>query len=459
MSLEKTIIENLVNNETYLRKVVPFIKTEYFKDKAEEIIVDEYLKFFNEYNLPPTKEILSIQVESRGDINEDTNKAVQRYIKDLQKNDTNTEWLINETEKFVKEKALFNQILNAVAILNGEDKVHRPEAIPDMMQQALSIAFDSNIGHDYFENAEERWELYNTQDDLRVPFGLEIFDKITHGGLKMKTLNCIIAGTGVGKTIFMCNLASNVVRQGKNVLYITLEMSEEDISQRIDANLLNTVMDEVPELDKSIFLNKINKLQEKNYGSFKVKQFPGGAHAGHFRALIAELKQKKNWKPDLIIIDYLGICGSQKLRNNSNTNTNTYLGSVAVELRNLGVEENVPVFTGAQLNRGGQDNTDVDLTNTADSISTTFAFDLLFSVMAPEELVQVGKYLVKQLKTRYGDIEYYRKFVIGIDKSHMRYYDVEDSAQKNISDQGRTDDVPLFDKSSRRSDSHQFNFN
>lgn len=338
MRIEQTILANLIGNEEYTRKIIPFLDKSYFQDKTEKILVDEIILFFNEYNKLPTKEILAIALSNRTDLRDDSHIEAQDYLKVLTvDSNTDKDWLFGNTEQFVKDKALYNGILESIGIIEGKDLKLSKDAIPNILQKALGISFDTKIGHDYFENAEERWEYYHAVDGVRIPFRLDIFNKITKGGLKCKTLTAVAAATGGGKSIFMCDFAAATLLQGKNVLYITMEMPEEEISARIDANLMNIVMDEVELIDKVSFMNKINKIKDKTNGKLIVKEYPSGSvHAGHFRAFIQELKQKKGFKADVIIIDYLGICSSQRMKMSVGVNTNSYMKSIASELRALG---------------------------------------------------------------------------------------------------------------------------
>lgn len=464
MRLEQKILEQLVYHDEYTRKILPFLKKEYFHDRTESVIFEEISDFFQKYNKLPNKDILLINTGNRNDISEDEYKQIQNNIDKFNDVREDINWISEQSEQFCKDKAVFNAIMECVSIIDGRNKNFTPSAMPSLLTQALSVSFQSDIGHDYFENAAERWEYYHQKDDNRIPFDLEIFNKITRGGLKNKTLNCIMAPTGVGKTIFMCHLAASSLMQGFNVLYITMEMGEEEISERIDANLMDVYVSDVEHISKPKYMEKIEALKKKSHGKLIVKEFPTGVHAGHFRALIEELKLKREFKPDLVIVDYLGICGSQRVKQSGGINTNTFFKNVSEELRDLGKEYNLPVFTGMQVNRGGQENSDVDITNTADAIATTNTFDLFFVMMAPEELVERNQYLVKQLKNRYNDVNYYKRFVIGIEKPKMRFFDVEDLANDNISDRGkideRSDELALYDRSSIDSgDFSSFKFN
>ena len=446
--IEKTILSNLIHNEEYCRKAVPFLKAEYFADHYENVIADELLTFFNEYNKPASLDILAIQLGKRK-LSPDQIKDVEKYINDLTFRTDNEEWLLTHTEKFCKNRAVTNAILDAFDIIEGKDKVRTEDAIPTMLQQALSVCFDSSVGHDYLEDFSDRFDFYHRVEE-KLEFDLDMFNKITKGGLPKKTLNVILAGTGVGKSLFMCHVAAGALMQSKNVLYITMEMAEERIAERIDANLLNMTMDELGSCDKDIYETRIGKLIKKSSGKLIVKEYPTAAgHAGHFKALMEELKTKRNFVPDLIVVDYLNICASSRLKHGTGVNSYTYVKSIAEELRGLAQEYNVPLLTATQTTRGGYDNTDVDLTDTSESFGLPATADLMFALISTEELENLNQIMVKQLKNRYNDPSYYKRFVIGVDRARMKLYDVEESAQKNISDSGQDkDDGPMFDKSS-----------
>ena len=448
MKIEKTILSNLMHNDEYCRKVVPFLKTEYFSDHFENVVADELLTFFNQYNKPASLDILSIQLGKRK-LSRDQIDGLEKYINDLTFKTTNDEWLLKETEEFCKKKAITNAILDAFDIIEGKDKVRSEDAIPSMLSEALSVCFDSSVGHDYIEDYEDRFEFYHRIEE-KLEFDLSMFNKITKGGLSKKTLNVILAGTGVGKSLFMCHVAAAALMQSKNVLYITMEMAEERIAERIDANLLNMTMDELGTCDRDIYQTRIGKLIKKSAGKLIVKEYPtASGHAGHFKALLEELKTKRNFAPDLIVVDYLNICASSRLKHGTGVNSYTYVKSIAEELRGLAQEYNVPLLTATQTTRGGYDNTDVDLTDTSESFGLPATADLMFALISTEELENLNQIMVKQLKNRYNDPSYYKRFVIGVDRSRMKLYDVEESAQTNIADSGQVkDDGPAFDKSS-----------
>lgn len=445
--IEKTILSNLLHNEDYCRKVVPFIKTEYFNDHFEKVIAEEITTFFNQYNKQPSLDILAIQIGKRKDIHKEQYKQVEEYINSLDFITEANEWLIENTEKFCKQRAVYNSIIDAFQIIEGKDKVRTEDAIPSMLADALAVSFDTSVGHDYLEDFAERYDFYHRIEE-KIPFDIELLNKITKGGLSRKTLNVVLAGTGVGKSLFMCHVAAAALMNRNNVLYITMEMAEERIAERIDANLLDLSMGELGNVEKDIYETRMGKLIKKTTGKLIVKEYPtSSAHAGHFKALIEELKIKRNFVPDLVVIDYLNICASARMKYGAGVNSYTYVKSIAEELRGLGVEYNVPVLSATQTTRGGYGNTDVDLTDTSESFGLPATVDLMFALIATEELDNLNQIMVKQLKNRYNDPSYYKRFVIGVDRARMKLYDVEESAQKNISDSGQ-DDTPAFDKSS-----------
>jgi replicative DNA helicase len=446
MRLEKTILSNLIHNEEYCRKVVPHLKTEYFQDRKESIIAHELIRFFNDYNKPASPEILAIEIGNRTDLNDKEIPEFEVYINELTTKETNEDWLIGETEKFCRDKAVYNAILHSIKIIDGGDKVRTKDSIPSILSDALAVSFDNHVGHDYIEDYDERYDFYHRVEE-KIPFDLDLFNKITKGGLSKKTLNVVLAGTGVGKSLFMCHVAASTLMQGKNVLYVTMEMAEERIAERIDANLMNIGMDELKVIDKSLYQTRFNKVSKKTQGKLIIKEYPtAGAHAGHFKALLEELKQKKKFVPDMIIIDYLNICSSSRMKQGANVNSYTYIKSIAEELRGLAVEYAVPILSATQTTRSGFANTDVELTDTSESFGLPATVDFMFALISSEELEGLNQILVKQLKNRYGDPGYYKKFVIGVDRSKMKLYNLEGSAQENISESGQ-DDKPVFDKS------------
>jgi replicative DNA helicase len=436
----------LIHNEEYCRKVAPFLKTEYFTDRKEAVIASELIKFFTDYNKPASAEILAIEVGNRTDLNDKEMPEFEVYINDLTSKETNVDWLLGETEKFCKDKAVYNSVLRAIKIIDGQDKVHTKDAIPSLLSEALGVSFDNHVGHDYIQDYDERYDFYHRVEE-KIPFDLDMFNKITKGGLSKKTLNVVLAGTGVGKSLFMCHVAAASLMQGKNVLYITMEMAEERIAERIDANLMNIGMDELKIIDRELYSSRFSKVSKKTQGQLIIKEYPtAGAHAGHFKSLLEELKQKKKFSPDLVIIDYLNICSSSRMKQGANVNSYTYIKSIAEELRGLAVEYAVPILSATQTTRSGFSNTDVELTDTSESFGLPATVDFMFALISSEELEGLNQLLVKQLKNRYGDPAYYKKFVIGVDRSKMKLYNLESAAQENISESGQ-DDGPVFDKS------------
>ena len=440
--IEKVILQNLANDDVFMRKVIPFLKRDYFIDNNEKIVYDKIKNFIDEYNVIPTKDALVIAAQNDKSLNEDQYKEVVELIHDLEPTDHNKDWLYKETEKFCKDKAIYNAILQSISIIDGRDKARSEDGIPQLLQDALGVCFDNNVGHDYIESADKRYEFYHRVES-RVPFDLEYFNKITNGGMPNKTLNVCLAGTGVGKSLFMCHVAASVLAQGKNVLYITLEMAEERIAERIDANLMNITMDQLKDLPKSIFDNRIEKIRAKTEGTLIIKEYPTtGAHTGHFKALLNELQLKKQFKPDLIVIDYLNICASSRFKGGSNINSYTLIKSIAEELRGMAVEENVPILSATQTTRGGYGNTDVELTDTSESFGLPATVDFMFALISTEDMEKMNQLMVKQLKNRYNDPTTNKRFVIGVDRAKMKLYDLEQSAQKGLSDSNIKYDPP-----------------
>jgi replicative DNA helicase len=450
MRIEQKILTSLIYDEQYCRKVIPFIKKDYFADHKEAIIASEIVKFFTQYNKPLTKEILSIEIGNRKDINDKELVEVSKYIDSLIFEEVNADWMVTNTEKFCKDKAVYNAILQSIGIIDGRDKVHSQDAIPAILSEALGVCFDSHVGHDYLDDSASRFDFYHRVEE-KIAFDLDMFNKITKGGLSRKTLNIALAGTGVGKSLFMCHVAAGALTQGNNVLYITMEMAEERIAERIDANLLNLTMDELKVVDKDIFDNRLEKIRKKTGGKLIVKEYPtASAHSGHFRALLEELKLKREFTPDIIMIDYLNICASQRMKQGGSVNSYTYIKAIAEELRGLAVEYNVPIISATQTTRSGFANSDPGLEDTSESFGLPATADFMFALVSNEELEGLNQIIVKQLKNRYNDPSYYKRFVIGIDRAKMKLYDVEASAQEGLSDsrQQSRDDSPSFDKSS-----------
>ena len=449
MRIEEQILSNLIHNEDYCRKVIPFINTSYFSDFKERMIVEEITAFFNKYNKPISSDILTIELSNRSDITDKQLSDVITSVGALPTEEANQDWLIEHTEKFCKDKAVYNAILESIKIIDGKDDKRTQESIPHILSEALAVSFDNHVGHDYLDDAQDRFDFYHRVEE-KLEFDLDLFNKITKGGFSKKTLNVILAGTGVGKSLFMCHVAASTLMQGKNVLYITMEMAEERIAERIDANLLNLTMDELKVIDRKVFNTRLDKIAKKTQGKLIVKEYPtAGAHSGHFRALLEELKIKKDFMPDLIVIDYLNICASARLKMGANVNSYTYVKTIAEELRGLAVEYNVPMLSATQTTRGGFDNTDVGLQDTSESFGLPATVDFMCALISTEELEEMNQLMVKQLKNRYNDPSYFKRFVIGVDRSKMKLYNVEVSAQNNISDSGQDrDDGPAFDKTS-----------
>ncbi len=422
MNLEQLIIRNLCMNDEYTRMVIPFIKSEYFEGVARNVF-DDIVNFVNKYNKLPTAETLLIELDGG-----DYGSAVELLKADVEPGEK--DWLVDRTEKWCQDRALHLAVLESIEIINGAHDDLSKDAMPDLLQKALSVTFDTSVGHDYIDNAEDRFEFYNAEE-TRVPFDLEYFNQITKGGLPNKSLSVILAGTGAGKSLFMCHNAASCLSMGKNVLYITMEMAEERIAERIDANLMNVDIGRLSTLDHDIFINKVSKISAKTNGHLIVKEYPtGSAHTGHFRALLSEIKLKRNIVPDIIFIDYLNICSSARMKGmGGSINSYTYIKAIAEEIRGLAVEFNVPIMTATQVNREGFDSSDVDLTNTSESFGLPATADLMFALITNEELDGLNQIMVKQLKNRYNDPGINKRFVIGVDKSKMKLYDVESSAQ------------------------------
>ena len=435
--IERTALRNLIHNEEYSRKVLPFIKEDYFSDRLERLLFKEIYKFITKFNALPTKEALSIEINDSKDINEDEYKKVTDIIATLNPEKINLEWLVETTEKFCKDRAIHNAILSGIQIIDGKDKKHTPEYLPDLLSDALSVSFDQKVGHDYLEESKERFDFYKKKEE-RLELDLDYFNKITRGGIPSKTLNICLAGTGVGKTMFMTHLASSILLQNKNVLYITLEMAEERIAERIDANLLNVGMSDLEELPYQMYETKINKLQSKTTGALIIKEYPtAAASVSHFKNLISELALKKSFKPDILFVDYLNICASARFKAGANVNSYTYIKAIAEELRGLAVEHDIPVFSATQTTRGGFISSDVGLEDTSESFGLPATADFMFALISSEELEEKNQIMVKQLKNRYNDPTMNRKFIVGVDRSKMRLYDVEQSAQSDLVDSGQ----------------------
>ena len=429
--IENTIISSLFFNEEYTRKVLPFIKEEYFSNRVEQLLFGEVFGFIEKYNNLPTKDAILIELNSRRDINEEELQHIKDYVVSVENTEADVQWLLNTTEKFCKDRAVHNAVLAGIKILDNKDKKQSPEAIPHILSEALSVSFDKSVGHDYIEDAESRFKFYHTKEK-RYQFDLDYMNRITKGGVPSKTLNIALAGTGVGKSLFMCHVAASYLLQGLNVLYITLEMAEERIAERIDANLLDVTMEDLHDMPQSLYDGKIKKLREKTQGQLIIKEYPtASAHSGHFKSLINELALKKSFKPDVIFIDYLHICSSARFKG-GNISSYFYIKAIAEELRGLAVEANVPIFSATQTTRTGFVSTDLGLEDTSESFGLPATADFMFALMSNEELEKLGQMKVKQLKNRYNDPSVNRAFIIGVDRSKMRLYDVQQSSQNIV---------------------------
>jgi len=438
--IETTILHNLISNEEFLRKVLPFIQPEYFNNREEKIIFEEIAQFAVKYNNTIPKEALLIEIENRNDLTQQEETKINSTIELFDDSTTDLNWMIDTTEKWCRDRAIYLALMESIKIADGQDDNKNRDAIPSILSKALSVSFDTHIGHDYLLDYELRYDSYHRKED-KIEFDLEYFNKITKGGLPNKTLNIALAGTGVGKSLFMCHVAASVLLQGRSVLYITLEMAEERIAERIDANLLNVNIQEIIDLPKQTFENKVTSLSKKTQGTLIIKEYPtASAHSGHFKSLLNELALKKSFRPDIIFIDYLNICASSRYKGNSNINSYTFVKAIAEELRGLAVEFNVPIVSATQTTRSGFGSSDVDITDTSESFGLPATADLMFALISTEELEQLGQIMVKQLKNRYNDPTIYKRFVIGIDRAKMRLYDCEQSAQNDILDSGQEDD-------------------
>ena len=449
--IETTILRNLIFNDEYSKKVLPFLHSEYFENIHEKIIFEEATKFIVKYNNLPTREAISIEAEKRTDITDEVFKQVEEQIGVLEDYPADNQWLLDTTEKWCRDRAIYLALVESISIADGNTEKKTPDAIPSILSDALAVSFDKHVGHDYLQDYEERYESYHKKEDL-IPFDLEFFNKITKGGLPNKTLNIALAGTGVGKSLFMCHVASSVLLQGKNVLYITLEMAEEKIAERIDANLLNVNIQNIIDIPKPMFGSKVTNLTRKTQGQLIIKEYPtASAHSGHFKALLNELALKKSFKPDIIFVDYLNICASSRYRANANVNSYSYIKAIAEELRGLAVEANLPIVSATQTTRSGYGSSDVDLTDTSESFGLPATADLMFALISTEELEGLNQIMVKQLKNRYNDPTIYKRFVVGIDRAKMRLYDCEQSAQQDIVDSGQEEEYNIEDKKHTKS--------
>ena len=445
--IEQTILRNLIFNEDFTRKTLPFLKEIFFAKREEQILFKEIDSFVQKYKNLPTKESILIELGNRKDINEEEHRIVKELVNTLNNEEVEQQWLLDTTEKFCKDRAVHNAVLDGIKILDGKDKKRTPEAIPTILSDALAVSFDNHIGHDYIEDAEARFKYYHTKEK-KYQFDLSYFNRITKGGVPSKTLNIALAGTGVGKSLFMCHCASAYLAQGLNVLYITLEMAEERIAERIDANLLDTTIDDLHALPKDLYDSKILKVKNKTNGQLIIKEYPtASAHSGHFRSLFNELALKKSFRPDVVFIDYLNICASARFKG-GNISSYFYIKAIAEELRGLAVEFNVPIFSATQTTRTGFVSTDIGLEDTSESFGLPATADFMFALMSNDELEQLGQMKVKQLKNRYNDPAINRSFIVGVDRAKMKLYDVENVAQ-NIVDKGtqvENNDKDPYDK-------------
>jgi archaellum biogenesis ATPase FlaH len=438
---ELVILRHLLNDEDFARRTLPYLKSEYFHDRLDKTVYEEIDKFINKYNSLPTKEALTLEMDSRNDLSDEEFSSASSLISQLDGEQVDKQWLTDTTEKWCQEKAIYNAIMNSIAILDGNDKKNDKGAIPELLSDALGVSFDPNIGHDFLENSDERYDFYHRVEE-RVPFDLEYLNKITKGGLPKKTLNMILAGTGVGKSLAMCHMASANLLNGSNVLYITMEMAEEKIAQRIDANLLNVTLDDLEALSKDMYDKKIERVRGKTSGKLIVKEYPtASAGSGHFRHLLNELRLKRSFVPDIIYVDYLNICSSSRIKGGAQVNSYTLVKAIAEELRGLAVEFNVPLVSATQTTRSGYTNSDVGLEDTSESFGLPATADFLIALISSEELEDLGQIMIKQLKNRYGDPGLYKRFVVGIDRAKMRLFDCEQVAQEDVIDDG-----PVFDK-------------
>jgi len=447
MKLEQTILKNLIYSDEYLRKVLPFLKSEYFTDQAERLIYDEIKSFTETYNNAPSPEALVLAIQERRNLSDAEVEKCQTTIQEIEKTKgekSQIQWLTDKTEQFCQEKAIYQAVLGSISILEGKDKTHDKGQIPKILSDALAVTFDTSVGHDYLENSDERYEFYHRHEE-RIPFDLDYFNKITKGGLPGKTLNIALAGTGVGKSLFMCHVAAGAMSQGRNVLYITMEMAEEKIAERIDANLLNVALDDLMALPKDMYDKKVEKVKSKTTGKLIIKEYPtASASATHFRALLNELNLKKSFVPDIIFIDYLNICCSSRIKTGGNVNSYTYVKSIAEELRGLAVEFGVPIVSATQTTRSGYTSSDPGLEDTSESFGLPATADLMFALITSEELEELGQIMVKQLKNRYNDPSYYKRFTIGVDRAKMKLYDVDQSGQDGLSDAGQDKPINTF---------------
>ncbi len=447
MRTEIVILKNLLQNEEYTRKVLPFLKTDYFTEHSDKTLYEKINNFVTKYNSLPSHEALQIEL-SETKMNEEEFKDSSQLLQDIDSHAedyTDINWLLDTTEKFCQDKAIYNAVVDSISILDNPKSTADKGAIPDILSDALSVSFDPHVGHDYIDDSDDRYDYYHRVEE-RIPFDLDYFNRITKGGLPQKTLNICLAGTGVGKSLFMCHVAASCLSENKNVLYITLEMAEEKIAERIDANLLNIAVDDLHSLPKDLYDSKIANLEKTTKGKLIIKEYPtASAGVNHFRALLNELNLKRSFVPDIIFVDYLNICTSSRIKSGANVNSYTLIKSIAEELRGLAVENKIPIVSATQTTRSGYSNTDVGLEDTSESFGLPATADLMFAIISTEQMEEVGQIMVKQLKNRYNDPTINRKFVVGIDRSKMRLFDVDQSAQDELVDTGQEDDTPSFD--------------
>ncbi len=447
MRLETTILKNLIYNEEYTRKVLPFLSVNYFQEREDKILYEKIAEYINKYNALPTQEALAIELDKSSIKDEEFQNTLKLLESITNENDeANISWLLDSTEKFCQDRAIYNAVVESISILDEKGRNTRDKgSIPDILSDALSVSFDPHVGHDYFLDADERYKFYHRIEE-KIPWDLEFFNRITKGGLSNKTLNIALAGTGVGKSLFMCHVAASCLSQNYNVLYITLEMAEEKIAERVDANLLNISIDDLQKIPKDLYDKKIDKLKQTIKGKLIVKEYPtAAANVNHFRALLNELNLKKSFVPNIILIDYINICTSSRIKPGSNVNSYTYIKSIAEELRGLAVENAIPILSATQTTRSGFTNTDIGLEDTSESFGLPATADFMFAIISTEQMEELNQIMIKQLKNRYSDPTSNRKFVIGIDRSKMKLYDVEQFAQDELVDTGQ-DDEPAFDK-------------
>ena len=449
--IESTVIQNLVFNEDFSRKVLPFVRSEYFENYSEKVIFEEISKFIVQYNSLPTTPALLIEIEKRTDLSDEIYKQAVDSLNNMEYVPNDKQWLIDTAEKWCRDRAIYLALVESISIADGNEDKKGPDAIPSILSDALAVSFDNHVGHDYLNDYEERYDFYH-QTEEKISFDLDFFNKITKGGLCNKSLNIALAGTGVGKSLFMCHVASSCLLQNKNVLYITMEMAEEKIAERIDANLLNVNIQEIASLPRQMFESKVANISQKTQGTLIIKEYPtASAHSGHFKALLNELALKKSFRPDIIFVDYLNICASSRYRGGGAVNSYTIVKSIAEELRGLAVEANVPIVSATQTTRSGYGSSDVELTDTSESFGLPATADLMFALISTEELESLGQILVKQLKNRYNDLNMNKRFVVGIDRAKMRLYDCEQTAQEDILDNGKEEEYNFNEDKPKKS--------